>query len=403
MKVNIGRTIVRERKARGWTQSDFADRIGVTKAAVSKWELAQSYPDVPLLPLIAATFGISLEDLFDCRAELTEEEQCALIADVNTLLCRDFEQGMERCRELAREHATSGGLLIALATMLSSTSVAYPDKSDVAFELAERLLDQADMLAGGVPVAQGVPDSRSHGSPDVLSVDSKTAKLSIVARISLLSLQGRTDEAVLLAERARPMVAGPDFVTSLLASLYCQAGRERDARRLHQESLLTSVYEVVSSASSLAQLYAGDPERMLTLMEGAQCVRATFDLADDPLSELSRTYERASARLASGAISETVDELEEYVGGLESFVATARSGASVQQPLPELFDLLEKGEQLDKPLEGALLASVVTGLATNVDGDARWEAADVDPRMATLRERLEAIRQEASELGECTF
>ena len=107
--------------------------------------------------------------------------------------------------------------------------------------------------------------------------------------------------------------------------------------------------------------------------------------------------------MASGAISETVDELEEYVGGLESFVATARSGASVQQPLPELFDLLEKGEQLDKPLEGALLASVVTGLATNVDGDARWEAADVDPRMATLRERLEAIRQEASELGECTF
>ena len=31
------------------------------------------------------------------------------------------------------------------------------------------------------------------------------------------------------------------------------------------------------------------------------------------------------------------------------------------------------------------------------------KGADIDPRMTTLRERLEAIRQEASELGECAF
>ena len=48
--VNIGRTIARERRRRGLTQEALAEHLGVSKAAVSKWELAQSLPDVALLP-----------------------------------------------------------------------------------------------------------------------------------------------------------------------------------------------------------------------------------------------------------------------------------------------------------------------------------------------------------------
>ncbi|WP_239464394.1 helix-turn-helix domain-containing protein [Collinsella tanakaei] len=37
--VNIGRTIARERRRVGITQEQLADHLGVSKAAVSKWEL----------------------------------------------------------------------------------------------------------------------------------------------------------------------------------------------------------------------------------------------------------------------------------------------------------------------------------------------------------------------------
>lgn len=37
--INIGRTIARERRRTGMTQAALAEHLGVSKAAVSKWEL----------------------------------------------------------------------------------------------------------------------------------------------------------------------------------------------------------------------------------------------------------------------------------------------------------------------------------------------------------------------------
>ena len=42
------------RKERKITQESLANYLGITKAAVSKWELNQSYPDITLLPIIAS-------------------------------------------------------------------------------------------------------------------------------------------------------------------------------------------------------------------------------------------------------------------------------------------------------------------------------------------------------------
>lgn len=70
--INIGSVIAERRRAAGVTQDALARHLGVTKAAVSKWELGQSVPDVTLLPRIAAYFSLSLDELFGYRAELPE-------------------------------------------------------------------------------------------------------------------------------------------------------------------------------------------------------------------------------------------------------------------------------------------------------------------------------------------
>ena len=69
--VNIGRTVARERRRVGITQEQLADHLGVSKAAVSKWELGQSVPDVGLLPHIAAYFSLT------CAAGTAEEVRVA--------------------------------------------------------------------------------------------------------------------------------------------------------------------------------------------------------------------------------------------------------------------------------------------------------------------------------------
>ncbi len=60
----IGDVIKAKRKECELTQEELAALLGVTKAAVSKWETAESYPDITLLPKIAEQFHITMDELF---------------------------------------------------------------------------------------------------------------------------------------------------------------------------------------------------------------------------------------------------------------------------------------------------------------------------------------------------
>jgi len=43
--MTLGEKIYALRKERGITQEELADRLGVSRQAVSKWELGQGYPE----------------------------------------------------------------------------------------------------------------------------------------------------------------------------------------------------------------------------------------------------------------------------------------------------------------------------------------------------------------------
>lgn len=61
--MNLGKTILELRKKQNVTQEDLAAELGVTAAAVSKWENSYTLPDVLMLCALADYFQVTTDEL----------------------------------------------------------------------------------------------------------------------------------------------------------------------------------------------------------------------------------------------------------------------------------------------------------------------------------------------------
>ena len=68
--MELGRNIYELRKARGVTQEELAAELGVTAAAVSKWEKGNTLPDVLMVCALADFFAVTTDELLGRSREL---------------------------------------------------------------------------------------------------------------------------------------------------------------------------------------------------------------------------------------------------------------------------------------------------------------------------------------------
>lgn len=64
--------IILERKKNGWSQEELADKLGVTRQAVSKWEGAQTTPDLQRLLELGKLFGVTVDYLVKDEMDAAE-------------------------------------------------------------------------------------------------------------------------------------------------------------------------------------------------------------------------------------------------------------------------------------------------------------------------------------------
>ncbi|MBQ7934772.1 MAG: helix-turn-helix transcriptional regulator [Clostridia bacterium] len=72
--IKIGEKIKSLRKQKNISQEVFANYLGVSFQAVSKWENGNTMPDITMIPAIASFFGISTDELFDFNLYETEKQ-----------------------------------------------------------------------------------------------------------------------------------------------------------------------------------------------------------------------------------------------------------------------------------------------------------------------------------------
>ncbi|MBQ8987715.1 MAG: helix-turn-helix transcriptional regulator [Lachnospiraceae bacterium] len=61
--------LVQLRKMKKMTQEGIAEKLGVTRQAVAKWEAGETVPDLDKCRLLAELFGVSLDDLANYEPE----------------------------------------------------------------------------------------------------------------------------------------------------------------------------------------------------------------------------------------------------------------------------------------------------------------------------------------------
>lgn len=110
--------IITLRKKAGWSQEELASQLGVTRQSVSKWEGAQSVPDLDKVVQMSRLFGVSTDYLL--KDELEEEEFVESEADETPLRRVTMEQA---ARYLALRKACAPKIALAVAMCIVSPVV----------------------------------------------------------------------------------------------------------------------------------------------------------------------------------------------------------------------------------------------------------------------------------------
>ena len=69
MNIEIANRLLQYRKRMGLSQEELAEKIGVSRQAVSKWERAEAAPDTDNLIELSKIYGVSLDEMLKGRPE----------------------------------------------------------------------------------------------------------------------------------------------------------------------------------------------------------------------------------------------------------------------------------------------------------------------------------------------
>ena len=108
--------IIRLRKKNGWSQEELAEKVKVSRQSVSKWESAQTIPDLEKILQLGQLFGVTLDYLLKDDIENEEFTDCTCSSGIKRVT---FEEANEYI-----EYKRKASLLIAFGVFLCIMSPA---------------------------------------------------------------------------------------------------------------------------------------------------------------------------------------------------------------------------------------------------------------------------------------
>lgn len=290
-ELTIGKVLLECRRRKGITQEALAEFLGVSKASVSKWETGTTYPDITLLPQLAAFFHMTIDELLGYQPQLSRQEIRRLHRQLTTdFSSQPFERVMARCQELARKYFACMPFLLELGSLyLNHSSLAgSPAATREVLEAARALFQ------------------RVKGESNDLSLARQALHMEALCALTL----GRPQEARRLLE---PLELPLTYPEPILARVHQALNQPEEAQTILQVGIFRTLCELFNTLPNYLTLCTQDPSAFQETCRRTQALADAFHLASlHPSLLLSFYLTAAQGALSLGQEDTALDLLEKY-------------------------------------------------------------------------------------------
>lgn len=237
-KLNIGKCIIEKRKAKGITQEQLADYIGVSKASVSKWESGVSFPDILLLPELATYFNISVDELLGYSPQLRKEDIKKIYNELShEFATKPFDEVVNRCKELIKKYYSCFPFLLSMIQLLLNYSILEKDS-----EIRKEILKQCIMLS-----------KRIKEESDSISDIKNANTMEALAEMTL----GNSDKVIQLLDNKLLPYSGEDVI---FINAYQMKGEASKANEVNQILLFNKAINILTLLNNYLYLNINDSD-----------------------------------------------------------------------------------------------------------------------------------------------
>lgn len=290
-EINLGHILIKKRRMLGITQDELAFSMGVSKAAVSKWETGTTYPDLTLLPRLADYFNISIDELMGYKPQMTRDEIRKIYSRLSgEFISQPIEQVLAHCREITKKYFSCFPLLYQVGSLYVNYGIMAGEKEKVI-----KIYEEARELFKRVKI----------GTDDI---DLAKQALNMEA-LCMLSLNRPNEVLDLLGQ--------PDFSMTapepLLAGAYQMLGSVKEAEEILQIGIYYHMIVIMNLFSIDLGLSLDDAGRFYEIYQRAVRLSDIFHLEKLHPSIMLSFYLTASQGFVKlGDTDKAIEVLEQY-------------------------------------------------------------------------------------------
>ncbi|MCL2843260.1 MAG: helix-turn-helix domain-containing protein [Oscillospiraceae bacterium] len=360
-EINIAAVITNKRKEKGITQEGLANHIGVSSASVSKWETSQSYPDIVLLPQLAAYFNISIDELMGYAPQLSKQDIGKLYRKLySDLSSKPFDAVIAECREAIKKYFSCFPLLLNMGDLLIHASAINGD-DDIFFALT------AEAKALFVRVKTE-------------SDDVELVKAALYMEAMCAMILGEPQDVIDLLEKTVVHEQPPE---SLIAAAYDMQDKHTEAETILQ----VGIYQHILSAFDLLACYIAVPQHDAARFD--ELVKRTLALVESfNLKQLQPPQIMFYAMAAQGYLAH--QNTEQALAMLEQYAEVVTGGMIGPLQSDNFFN------RIDAWLENPVIISPETPhkvvheqLACELMREPVYDMLRDNPRFQSIVKRLE--------------